>query len=78
MHDVAAPHSHKEKVCQEEACAESWDELSPEVKHQCVSFIYCPFCANEMVTRCSACGEQIHDSGFAYCPWCGAAFAEED
>ena len=42
MHDVAAPASHKEKVCQEEACAESWDGLSPEVKRQCVSFVYCP------------------------------------
>ncbi len=72
MSDLA----RKEKVCQEEACAESWQALSPEARRQCASFVYCPFCANEMITRCSICGEQVHDFSFRYCPWCGAKFEE--
>lgn len=66
----------KEKVCQEEPCAEQWSELPDEVRRQCSTFVYCPFCANEMVTRCSSCGEQVHDYSFQFCPWCGAKFEE--
>jgi len=68
--------ARKIKACQEEPCQEQWDELSDEVRRQCASFIYCPFCANEMVTRCEACGETIHDFNFQFCPWCGAEFGE--
>lgn len=66
----------KEKICQEEACQEQWESLTPEVRQGCAAFIYCPFCANEMVTRCTACGETITDDHFQYCPWCGAAFQD--
>jgi predicted RNA-binding Zn-ribbon protein involved in translation (DUF1610 family) len=69
--------ARKEKVCQEEMCAEDWEKLDPEVRKSCAAFVYCPFCANEMVTRCSACGETIHDFSFSYCPWCGSQFEEE-
>ena len=69
-----AESARKEKVCQEEMCSDQWEALSPEVKAQCSSFLYCPFCANEMVTRCSSCGETIQDFDFQYCPWCGAGF----
>ncbi len=69
--------ARKEKVCQEEGCTEQWEELPPQVREHCSSFIYCPFCANEMVTRCDACGEVIHDFNFQYCPWCGADFSED-
>ena len=68
--------TRKEKVCQEEQCAEQWSALSPDLRAQCATFVYCPFCANEMVTRCSSCGEAIHDAGFQVCPWCGAGFQE--
>ncbi len=68
--------AHKEKVCQEHDCAEQWQELTSEARDQCASFIYCPFCANEMITRCSACGEGIHDTGFNFCPYCGSGFEE--
>jgi hypothetical protein len=68
--------AHKEKVCQEEICADQWEALPPEVRNQCATFVYCPFCATEMVTRCSGCGEVIHDFDFHYCPWCGAGFQE--
>jgi predicted RNA-binding Zn-ribbon protein involved in translation (DUF1610 family) len=68
--------ARKEKVCQEQDCADQWSELSVEVRDQGRCFVYCPFCANEMVTRCSACGEAIHDTGFRYCPYCGVQFEE--
>ncbi|MCB2188934.1 MAG: hypothetical protein KQJ78_21140 [Deltaproteobacteria bacterium] len=68
--------ARKEKVCQEEQCVEQWEEMPLELKNGCAAFVYCPFCANEMITRCSACGESIHDVGFKYCPWCGARFLE--
>lgn len=68
--------AHKEKVCQEEICTDQWEALPPEVRAQCGAFVYCPFCATEMVTRCSDCGEVIHDFEFKYCPWCGAGFQE--
>lgn len=64
----------KEKVCQEEECVDLWAEMPEDVRARCTSFVYCPFCANDMVTRCSACGETIHDVGFHYCPWCGVQF----
>jgi hypothetical protein len=68
--------ARKEKVCQEQECEEQWEQLEPQVRKACMTFVYCPFCANEMVTRCSACGEAIADSDFQYCPWCGARFEE--
>jgi len=68
--------ARKEKICQEEECSEMWEGLEPEVRSKCALFVYCPFCANEMVTRCSACGEAIHDSSFRFCPWCGASFQD--
>jgi len=71
-----AEEARKVKVCQEETCAENWEGLTPEVREKCSAFVFCPFCANEMVTRCSSCGESIHDFGFRYCPWCGAKFEE--
>jgi hypothetical protein len=66
--------AHKENICQEQECAESWSALSEDVRNHCTSFVYCPFCANEMVTRCSACGETLQDTDFNYCPWCGEQF----
>lgn len=72
MNDTA----HKEKVCREEACTEQWEQLPPQVREHSGSFIYCPFCANEMIIRCSACGEELMDDKYHYCPWCGAHFAE--
>ena len=68
--------ARKEKVCEEETCIDQWDDLPPAVRDNCATFVYCPFCANEMVIRCSACGENIHDFGFKFCPWCGAHFEE--
>jgi predicted RNA-binding Zn-ribbon protein involved in translation (DUF1610 family) len=68
--------ARKEKVCQEEMCSDQWEALPAEVNTQCTTFVFCPFCANEMVTRCSVCNETIHDFGFRYCPWCGADFGE--
>ncbi|ADK84772.1 hypothetical protein Deba_1404 [Desulfarculus baarsii DSM 2075] len=68
--------ARKEKVCQEEACAENWEQLGEDWAAKCASFVFCPFCANEMITRCSACGEAIHDIGFKFCPWCGAQFEQ--
>jgi predicted RNA-binding Zn-ribbon protein involved in translation (DUF1610 family) len=70
--------AHKEKVCQEEICSDQWEALPLEVIKNAGSFIYCPFCANEMVTRCSACGEAVHDFSFNFCPWCGTCFEDED
>ncbi len=69
--------AHKEKVCQEEMCAEQWEGVRPALRDACASFVYCPFCANEMITRCSACGETVTDYSFHFCPWCGAKFEEE-
>jgi predicted RNA-binding Zn-ribbon protein involved in translation (DUF1610 family) len=66
--------ARKTKTCQEESCAEQWSNLSPELKDECTVFVYCPFCANEMITRCSACGEPINDVGYKFCPWCGVGF----
>ena len=61
--------ARKEKVCQEEACSENWETPhSRSPRKVAPTFVYCPFCANEMVTRCSACGEAIHDFGFHYLP----------
>ncbi len=71
-----AQSARKEKVCQEQDCQDQWHDLSPEVRAQCGGFLYCPFCANEMVTRCSSCGEALHDTGFKFCPYCGSAFEE--
>jgi len=68
--------ARKEKVCLEEQCAEQWDGMAPELQEKCGGFVYCPFCAGEMVIRCSACGETIHDSSFQFCPWCGTGFKE--
>ena len=69
--------ARKEKVCQEEACAEQWEALPIEVRRGAGSFVYCPFCSNDMVTRCSNCGETVHDFSFNFCPWCGACFEED-
>jgi hypothetical protein len=66
--------ARKEKSCQEEQCVEQWDSVPMELRGQCSSFTYCPFCANEMQTRCSACNEPIHDTSFKFCPWCGVGF----
>ncbi|BEQ15584.1 hypothetical protein [Desulfoferula mesophila] len=66
--------ARKEKVCQEQDCQEQWQDMPLEAREQCGCFLYCPFCANEMITRCSACGEALHDTGFNYCPYCGAQF----
>ncbi|MCB2228374.1 MAG: hypothetical protein KQH53_16970 [Desulfarculaceae bacterium] len=66
--------ARKEKVCQEEDCREQWQELPLEMREGCGDFLYCPFCANEMVTRCSGCGETLHDTGFKFCPYCGSQF----
>jgi hypothetical protein len=68
--------ARKEKVCLEEQCTEQWEAMAPELKERCGSFVYCPFCAGEMVIRCSDCGETIHDSSFQFCPWCGTGFKE--
>ncbi len=68
--------ARKEKVCQEPDCQEQWQELPSGIIGQCGSFLYCPFCANEMVTRCSACGETLNDTGFKFCPYCGSHFEE--
>lgn len=69
-----ASKARKEKVCQEQDCAEGWSGLSQELRDQCAVFSYCPFCANELVVRCSACGEALQGSEFNYCPWCGVEF----
>ncbi len=70
MNDTAM----KQKVCREEDCQEQWNAISPDLRQQCDSFVYCPFCSGEMVTRCSVCGETISDSDYRFCPWCGADF----
>ena len=68
--------ARKAKSCPDETCAENWDSVPASVREQCFNFVYCPFCANEMVTRCSACGEAIGDFNYAFCPWCGARFED--
>lgn len=75
MHDEQAK-ARKEKVCQEQECEEQWALLEQGVRNRCTSFVYCPFCANEMVTRCSVCGETVSDVDFHFCPWCGVKFSE--
>ena len=74
--DSAALKARKEKVCQEQECEEQWDHLGPDIRKTSSAFVYCPFCANEMVTRCSACGETVSDTDFQFCPWCGDRFEE--
>ncbi len=66
--------ARKQKACQEEQCSEQWGNLSPELRDQCTSFTYCPFCANEMLIRCSACHEPLQDTNYKFCPWCGVSF----
>lgn len=68
--------AHKEKVCQEQDCLEQWENLTPEARDQAGAFIYCPFCAMHMITRCSECGEALNDQGFKFCPWCGSSFED--
>ncbi len=66
--------AQREKICREEECKEQWEQLPNSVKDVCTKFVYCPFCANEMIVRCSACNEFIHEISFGYCPWCGIEF----
>ena len=74
--DDAAVKARKDKVCQEMECEEAWSQLDELVRKEGIAFQYCPFCANEMVTRCSVCNETISDTEFQYCPWCGVKFEE--
>ncbi len=68
--------ARKEKICQEEDCREEWEQLPQAVREHTMNFVYCPFCASELVVRCSACGEIVTDANFTYCPWCGAKFEQ--
>lgn len=66
--------SEKEKVCREHECEQQWGLLSPEAKAAFLTFVYCPYCSNELVIQCSNCHEQITDKDFKFCPWCGTNF----
>lgn len=74
--DEAAVKARKDKVCQEIECEEAWANLNEDVRNTGTAFQYCPFCANEMVTRCSVCHETISDTEFRFCPWCGVKFED--
>jgi len=68
--------SSVDKVCQETDCAEKMAELSPEQKQLFKSFIYCPYCAEEMTLICNNCHEQLTSADFKFCPWCGSEFGD--
>jgi len=63
-----------EKICVDPKCREQWGKLSQACRQEAASFVYCPFCAEELSVHCSACQETIGDSSFRFCPWCGRGF----
>lgn len=65
-----------DKVCQETDCSEKMAELTPEQKQLFKSFIYCPYCAEEMTLICNNCHEQLTSADFKFCPWCGSEFGD--
>ncbi|MDR1396517.1 MAG: NOB1 family endonuclease [Desulfarculales bacterium] len=67
--------AYREKICLEQDCQDAWEEMVKHVDHNEISrFSYCPFCANQITTRCSACNEYVNDAVYRFCPWCGERF----
>lgn len=66
--------AQKEKICLEQECQEPWEELGKVSAEHMAAFAYCPFCANQLMVRCSSCNEFINDTVFSFCPWCGDKF----
>ncbi len=63
-----------EKTCLDTQCQEAWEEFPPEIIEYAAKFNYCPMCAEELHIQCSACKEQLANTEFKFCPWCGAEF----
>ncbi len=66
--------ARRKKVCADPKCQEEWSKLSEEAANSAIEFTFCPFCAEELTTHCSACEEPISDQDFKFCPWCGREF----
>jgi predicted RNA-binding Zn-ribbon protein involved in translation (DUF1610 family) len=67
--------AYREKICLEQDCQDAWEDMTKHVSHnEIVKFSYCPFCANQITARCSACGEYVNDAVYRFCPWCGERF----
>jgi predicted RNA-binding Zn-ribbon protein involved in translation (DUF1610 family) len=66
-----------EKICHDNDCAEKIAALSPDSYTLFKSFTYCPYCAEELSLVCQSCREELNNSEYKFCPWCGAKFEEK-
>ena len=63
-----------EKICHDSDCAEKIAALSQEQADLCKTFVYCPYCAEELALVCPSCRETLQSGEFKFCPWCGQNF----
>ena len=63
-----------QKICSDPKCQDEWAKMDQAAREAAAGFTYCPFCAEELATQCSACCEQVQDPSFKFCPWCGKEF----
>lgn len=66
--------ARRTKTCDDPKCQERWTGLVDDDAKGTGDFTFCPFCAEELTTKCSACREPVSDPEFKYCPWCGQEF----
>ncbi len=66
--------ARQRKMCADPKCREEWIKLEQTCPEAAASFIFCPFCAEELNMHCSSCHEALADPNYQYCPWCGREF----
>jgi predicted RNA-binding Zn-ribbon protein involved in translation (DUF1610 family) len=63
-----------EKVCHDNECTEKILNLPPDQASLFKTFVYCPYCAEELTLICQSCREELNSQDFKFCPWCGVKF----
>lgn len=65
-----------QKICLDNECSESWELHGEQLAPVAKSFVFCPYCSEELHLQCSACHEALSNKDYKFCPWCGAEFEE--
>ncbi|MDR1081995.1 MAG: NOB1 family endonuclease [Deltaproteobacteria bacterium] len=66
-----------EKKCHDNECCEKIASLPTDQAALFKRFTYCPYCAEELMLVCHSCGEQLDNTDYKFCPWCGVKFLDE-